>query len=584
MDKWLIRTKKADFTSIGKKYGISPILSRIIRNRNIVSDDEINTYLNGTIEDMHSPWKLKDIDKAVNTISVKILQKCRIRVISDYDIDGICSGYILGRALTRLGAYWDIVVPDRVKDGYGINENLIEAAYNDNIDTIITCDNGISAYNQVEYANNLGLTVIITDHHEIPFEIEDGEKKYIIPNAAAVVNPKQADCQYEFKELCGAGVAYKLIEALYDNAGISRREAMPLLEFVAIATIGDVVKLQGENRIITKYGLKLLHNTNNLGLKALINANNLNVYEINSYHIGFILGPCLNASGRLDTAKKAIRLLNADSVDVAETLAEELKELNDSRKSMTADGVKKAMDLVDDYNDDKVLVIYLVECHESLAGIIAGRVRESVNKPTFILTKSGDMVKGSGRSVDGYNMYEELGRCHTYLYKYGGHAMAAGISLKEENVELFRKEINEKCTLTEEDLTRKVWMDMELPYNYITSELISQFELLEPFGMGNEKPVFGERNVRIKKLTILGSKGNAVKLDTYNRDNYRMPAYYFGDIQQFLLYLTDKYGTEEVMKAQGGAANNIKLSITYYPGINVFRDVAELRVVINKYK
>lgn len=582
-EKWLVQGKKADFYAIGKKYGISPVIARIIRNRDVTEEKEIDVYLNGTLEEMHSPWLFKDMDKAVNLVNIKINQNNKIRIICDYDIDGICSGFILLDALKALGAKVDVVVPHRLEDGYGINEHLIDKAYQDGIDTIITCDNGIAALDAVEYGKTLGMTIIITDHHEVLFEEKDGKINYRIPQADAVINHKQADCEYPFKELCGAMVAYKFIEALYESRGFSKINVRKYIEYGAIATIGDVVDLKGENRIITKYGLSLLRKTKNIGLNELIHQCNLQKEIIKAYHIGFIIGPCLNASGRLDTARKAIELLECQEVKKAERLAIELKKLNDERKSLTERGTEEACEIAQEYEKHRVLVIYLENCHESIAGIIAGRVRERYHKPTLVLTKAEQGVKGSGRSIEAYDMFYELSKVRELFTKFGGHKMAAGLSLEAENVTLLRERLNALCTLTEEDLIPKVWIDTELPPEYLDFDFMNQLNLLEPFGKGNEKPVFAAKNLRIKSMRILGKEGNVLKFDFITESGNFIPAICFHKTQEFVQFINDKFGNDEIKKATRGFSNNILLNVVYYPAINEYNGNVTIQMVVDKF-
>lgn len=584
-EKWLIRVKKADFTGIAQKYNISPILARIIRNRDIIEDEDINMYLNGTIESMYSPWLFKDMDKAVEIINIKINQNNKIRVICDYDIDGICAGFVLLDCLEKAGANVDVVVPHRIEDGYGINEKLIDDAYNDGVDTIITCDNGIAALDAIHHGKELGMTIVVTDHHEVPFEENEitGEKKYIIPEADAIINHKQKDCGYPFKELCGAAVVYKFIHALYEIRGLDLIALRKYLEFVAIATVGDVVDLVGENRVITKYGLDILRKTTNKGLAALIEACNIDKNSISSYTIGFVIGPCLNASGRLDTARKAIELLRCGNSTKADTLAQELKRLNDERKHMTEKGVNKAMKIAEDYAQDKVLVIYLEDCHESIAGIIAGRIREQFKKPTLILTRGDKEVKGSGRSTEAYDMFTELSKVKYLFTKFGGHKMAAGLSLEEKNVTVLRKVINELCPLTDEDLIPKVWIDTELPLGYVTYNLVEQLELLEPFGKGNEKPSFAAKDIGIRKIALLGEGGTVLKMELVDPSGHLIQGICFNKSQEFISFIKEQYGDEELKKITRGVANNVKLKIIYYPNINEYNGRTTLQIVVQSF-
>lgn len=583
MEKWMIYGKKADFNRISKRFGISPMSARILRNRDVITDEEIEEYLNGSIDNMYSPWLFKDMDRAVDLIKIKIIQGNKIRIICDYDIDGICSGFILLDSLEKLGANVSIAVPDRIEDGYGINESIIQKAIDDKVDTIITCDNGIAAYNQIEYAKERGLTIIITDHHEVPFEENENGKEYIVPNADAVINQKQHDCGYPFKELCGAAVAYKFICALYEVMGYDNTETYPLLEYVAIATVGDIVELKGENRIIVKYGLELLKKTDNVGLNQLINLCGIEKGKISTYHIGFVIGPCLNASGRLSTATKAIKLLREKNEEKAKILANDLYELNIERKQMTEDETKKAIEIAKEYEQDKVLVVYLKDCHESIAGIIAGRVRERYNKPTFVLTKTKEGVKGSGRSIEEYDMYNALNQVKDLLTKFGGHKMAAGVSLDEERVDEFRQRLNEKSALTEEDLNLKVWIDMQLPIKYVTRQFVEELERLQPFGKGNEKPVFADKELKVKSLKIMGKQGNVIKMELEDSDKYVISGIIFNRAQEFMNFITEKFGQDEVKKAMRGVNNEIDFMATFYPTINEFNGKSTLQIVIDRF-
>lgn len=581
-EKWFLQTKKADFNGIAKKYNISPITARLMRNRDVISEKEINQYLNGTINEISSPWLFKGMDKAVNILSIKINNENKIRIICDYDVDGICSGYILHTCLKYLGADVDVVVPHRIEDGYGINERLIQQAYDQGVDTIVTCDNGIAAIKQIEYAKELGMTVVVTDHHEVVFEENNGEKKYILPNADAIVNHKQIDCQYPFKELCGAMVAFQFMRALFENMHVSERFILKLLPYGAMATVCDVVELKGENRIIVKEGLEALKTNNDIGINALINQCKLNKKNLDSYHFGFILGPCLNASGRLDTAKKAMDLLECEDEKHAEVLAESLKKLNDERKDLTEKGTKEAIEKAEQL-DDSVLVIYLEHCHESIAGIIAGRVREKYNKPTIVLTDAVEGVKGSGRSIEEYDMYAELTKVKELFTKFGGHKMAAGVSLPKENIDILRKKLNENCNLTQEDLYLKVWIDMQLPLEYVTMNMIQELSIIKPFGKGNEKPIFAEKHLKINKLQILGKNGNVLKLTITNSSSYTMTAMIFSRVIDFMEFLKNKFGQEEINKALVGEKNSIEIMATYYPTINEFNGNSQIQIVIDRF-
>lgn len=563
--KWMLYTKKADFNAISAEFHITPITARIIRNRDVCGDEAIKKYLYGTWNDLHSPHLLKDADLAADIILNKIKTHKKIRIVGDYDIDGVCSTYLLYQSLTRLGAFADYEIPDRIKDGYGINEHIVEQAAEDKVDTILTCDNGISALSQMARAKELGMTVIITDHHDI--SQEDG--KDILPYADAIVNPKQKDCGYPWKEICGAVVAYKLIQLLYEKANIPAKEWMEMIEFAAIATVGDVMRLQDENRILVKEGLKRIPETKSIGLRKLVDRNNLNIHELSAYHIGFVIGPCLNAGGRLQTAKLALRLLLCKEEEEADRLALELKTLNDQRKNMTVQGVLEASRQVEEkYGNDKVLVVFLPECHESLAGIIAGRLRETYHKPSLVLTRGEDEVKGSGRSIEGYHMFEALTKVKELLTKFGGHPMAAGLSLKEENVERFRQELNRQASLTEEDFVPKVWIDVALPMRYVSEELIQELELLEPFGQGNEKPQFAQKDLMIRSARVVGKNRNAVKLSLVTPEGVPMEGMVFGDGDGFLEEMKDK----KVMDA------------VYYPGINEYNGRRSVQVVVKEWR
>lgn len=581
-EKWYLQTKKADFEGIAKKFNITPITARLLRNRDVIGDEQIHEYLYGDIECINSPWLMKDMDKAVDILKIKISQENKIRIICDYDVDGICSGFILLHSLKELGAAVDIVVPHRVEDGYGINERLIKQAYDDGIDTILTCDNGIAAISQVEYAKSLGIAVIITDHHEIVFEEINGIKTYIVPKADAIINHKQKDCQYPFKELCGAMVAYQLVSALFESMGRGQNFVRALLPYAAMATVCDVVELQGENRIIVKEGIKSFKTNTDIGINALIEACNLNKRNLDSYHFGFVLGPCLNASGRLDTAKRAMDLLMSDNKEKARDLAEKLRSLNEERKELTEKGTEEAMRIAKEC-PESVLVIYLKNCHESIAGIIAGRVREKYHKPVIILTDTLDGVKGSGRSIEEYDMYEELTKVKDLFTKFGGHKMAAGVSLPKENIEILKKRINENCNLTEDDLYLKIWIDMQLPLECVTMFMIEELNLIAPFGKGNEKPVFAEKNLHIDKIQILGKTGNVLRLTVENNEHYRMTAMVFGRTKEFMSFIKEKFGQSEIEKALRGEKNIIEIMAVYYPKINEYNGNSQIQIVIDRF-
>ena len=585
MERWVLLRKGADFEAIGKKYQISPRLACLIRNRDVIGEEAIDRYLNGTISDLYDGMLMKDMDKAIDILKEKILEDKKIRVIGDYDIDGVNATYILLEGLERLGADVDSDIPDRISDGYGLNRHLVERAYKAGVDTIITCDNGIAAADEIAYGKEMGMTVIVTDHHEIPFDERDGEKRYRIPPADAVMDPKQPDCLYPFKGLCGAAVAYKLMEALWESMGKDSADLDDLIENVAIATIGDVMDLEDENRIFVKEGLQMLRRTKNPGLKALIECTGIDKESLNSYHIGFVLGPCINASGRLDTAKRALELLRAGTQKEADILAGDLKALNDSRKDMTEEAVKQAEEQVETttISKDKVLVVYLPDCHESLAGIVAGRIRENYYKPVFVLTDAEEGVKGSGRSIDGYHMYEELNKCKELLTKFGGHRLAAGLSLPKENVGKFREMLNKNCTLTEEEMKEKVTIDMEMPFGCVTEGLVKELELLEPFGKGNTKPVFAARGVTLLGARILGKNRNVLKLQVQDVNGCRIEAMLFRHAEDFLGRLEEQYGKTEVEALLKGRGRQIRISMTYYPDINEYMGKKTPQIVVTHY-
>ena len=570
MEKWVIAAKRADFNQIGQQFHIDPVIARLIRNRDVIGEDKIREYLSGTVQELPSPWLMKDMEKAVDILEKKISQKAKVRIIGDYDIDGVTSTYILMKGLARIGADVDTYIPDRVADGYGIHAHLIERAETDRIDTIVTCDNGIAAAAEIQMAKDKGMTVIITDHHEVPYREEKGERQMVLPPADAILNPKQYDCPYPNKNLCGAVVAFKYIAALYERFGVPAEELEDYYELAAIATVGDVMDLQGENRILVKEGLCRLKNTKNQGLQELIRANSLEDAKITAYHIGFVLGPCINASGRLDTAARSLALLNAKTKEEAARLAGDLTALNQSRKALTEKGKEEAIRIIEttELKNDRVLVVYLPDCHESLAGIVAGRIRECYYKPVFVLTDAEDGAKGSGRSIDGYHMYEELNKCKDILTKFGGHRLAAGLSLEEEKVEVFRKRINELADLTEEDLQMKVSIDMRLPFPYINEELIHELKILEPFGKGNGKPLFAESKLRVIQPRIFGKNRNVLKCRLEDQQGNQMEAVYFGEVEDCLRQMEKK----QIM------------SFTYYPSINEYMGRRTIQLTIVNYQ
>ena len=570
MQKWRVYSKKADFDAIGSRFNIDPVTARIIRNRDVTDMENVDMYLNGTLDRLHDPMMMKDMDKAVSVIASSIRDNKHIRIIGDYDIDGICSIYILFKGLKICGAEVDYEVPDRIADGYGINENLIKQAYEAGVEVIITCDNGIAAASQIDYANELGMTVVITDHHDVPYEETDNGRRYIIPKAAAVVDPKQNDCRYPFKMLCGAGIAYKFIDCMVKEFQTGDSVMPELLQFAAIATVGDIVDLLDENRIIVKEGLKLIANTENYGLNALMAVTGVSRESINAYHIGFVLGPCLNASGRLDSAKRALKMLVTDDRAEAERHAGELKDLNEERKKLTSEAVDKAVDMVENSSlkDDKVLVIFLPDCHESIAGIVAGRIREKYYKPVIVLTRGEQEAKGSARSIESYNMFEKLSECKDLFTRFGGHPMAAGLSLPEENIPEFRRRINEHCNLNEEDLTETVWIDVPMPLEYINEKLILELGGLEPFGKANPKPVFADKNISIRNIRAIGKDKQYTRM-TIAKDSGMV---------------IDAVGFFPCTELETVYNKNGRISCTYYPEINEFRDKKQIQVCVTGYR
>lgn len=585
MEKWFVINKGADFAGIAKRFGISPVTARLIRNRGVMGDEAIARYLKGGIGELYDPHLLLDSDRLTDILVQKISEQKKIRVIGDYDIDGVMSTYILYKGITRCGGSVDFQIPDRMKDGYGINDHLIEQADEAGIDTIITCDNGIAAIGEIAHAKSLGMTVLVTDHHEIPYTEERGERHYKRSEADAIVNPKQMECTYPYKNLCGAAVAWKVIQILYEKCDIAVEESYDFLENVAFATVGDVMDLTDENRILVREGLKRIHTTMNPGMRALILQNKLEPEQISSYHFGFVLGPCINASGRLETAKIALNLFLQEDVKKASEIAAELVDLNAQRKDMTAEGVELAMQQVEEGNTgEKVLVVYLPDVHESLAGIIAGRIREACHKPTFVLTKSEDGVKGSGRSIEAYSMYEELCKCQELFTKFGGHPMAAGLSLTEANVEIFREKINACCGLTEEDFIPKIKIDIPMPVDYPDISLVNELSLLEPFGKANVKPQFADKNLGIDRAVVVGKNQNVLKLTLKTERGKSISAVYFGDVEEFREYYGRKYGENEVQQAFLGRTNAIRMSVIYYPEINRYQGNESIQIVIKNYQ
>ncbi len=585
MENWVIKNKKADFMRIVGECGVSEVLARCLVNKGLEETEDIRAFLNSDLKRLYPPLLLKDMDKACDIINEKIKLGKKIRIIGDYDVDGVVATYILYRTLNLLGAIVDYEIPDRIIDGYGININMVETAYHDQIDTILTCDNGISAIDQVALAKENHMTVIITDHHSL---IQSDDGNFLLPDADAIINPKQTDCTYPFENLCGAAVAYKLSVALLDSYKIEGKEGLleELISFAAIATVCDVMDLVDENRIIVKYGLSLLKKTNNKGLLALMEASGVDKEQLSTFQLGFVIGPCLNASGRLDTAKKGLDLLLAGTKEDAVRLAKEVRDLNEIRKNMTMENVEKAVDQIEtsDLKEDKVLVVYLEGCHESIAGIIAGRIKERYHKPTLILTDAKDCIKGSGRSIEQFNMYEELSKHRDIFLKMGGHPMAAGFSLLRENVETLRELLNQNTCLTQDMLVPKVSIDIHLPLGYITESLINELRQLEPHGKGNEKPLFAEKNLKIKSALIIGRNANGIRFRVVNQYGREMDAIYFGDVVQFFNYIGNTYGSEEAERLKTGRGINAEISITYFPRMNEYNGFKTIQLMIQNYR
>ena len=588
MEKWFIKNKKANYKVIAERYGISEVLAQLIVNRDIKSNEELEAYLYPSLSHLQEASRLKDMELAVSLLKQKIAEGKRIRIVGDYDVDGVMATYILYTGLCRVGANVDYEIPERMKDGYGINSSIIDAAYQDGIDTIITCDNGIAAINQIQHAKDLGMTVIVTDHHDIGFVEEEGVRTYVVPNADAVVNPKQEDCTYPFEGICGGVVAYKLVDHLYERCEIPRKELEPLLEFAAIATVCDVMDLVKENRDIVRFGLERMNETTNLGLRALLEETQILDKKLTVYHLGFVIGPCINASGRLESAKLSLRLFLSDSKEEARRLAKQLKELNDDRKAMTNEGLEQAIALIEAEKRelDKVLVIYLPKCHESLAGIIAGRIKERFHRPTIVLTKAHEGVKGSARSIEADNMFEELNKCKDLLTKFGGHPMAAGLSLEEENIDVLRRKLNEVTTLTEEEMIPKVSIDMVLPLSKVNHGLIREIGMLEPYGKGNVKPLFVLKDVHVIKAAIIGKNKNVLKMTVSEKDNSsaKFTAMLFQNLDRFEEAVVSKFGEEGLRAMYGGYQSPVYLDMVFYPDINEYNGIQTIQILVQNYR
>ncbi len=609
MAKWMVAAKKADFNAIAQKFHISPVLARILRNRDLVTEEEIDRFLNGTLADLHDPSLLKGMQEAGQCIFQKIGQRAKIRIIGDYDVDGVCSAYILLRGLRLLGADVDTVIPHRMKDGYGLNDHLIEQAKDDGIDTILTCDNGIAAADQIRLANTYGMTVIVTDHHEIPYEEQEGERVYRLPEAIAVIDPKREDCPYPYKQICGAVVAYKLIQYLFwmaqkiqwtgqngesADSEVIKELLQELLSFTALATVCDVMELRDENRIIVREGLKEMAKTTNCGLKALLQVNDLYGKPLSPYHAGFVIGPCLNATGRLDSAKRALELFDAPTLREAAVIAADLTSMNESRKQMTEDGVRLATQQVEqELSGDDILVVYLPDCHESLAGIIAGRIREKYHKPVFVLTSAEEGVKGSGRSIEAYSMYEEMNKVKELFARFGGHRQAAGLTLAAEDgfndeqlADRFRKALNAISSLKDKDFEEVVHIDVPLPLQFIDRKFLTELERLEPFGVGNPKPLFARKQIRILSMAKLGKTGKYRRIRIADEQGNHYQAVYFGDGEEMDQYLIQKYGEERLMQSYRGELiqGQMEISMVYSPQVNSYNGRESIQILIQYYQ
>ncbi len=585
-EKWTVYAKRADFNEIGKKYNIDPVVARVIRNRDIVGDEAIEKYLHGKMSDVHEPSLMKDMDKGCRIMSEKIEAGKKIRIVSDYDVDGIMSNYILYKGLLEAGADVSYEIPDRLTDGYGINRRIIDEANADGIDTIITCDNGIAAFEAIEAAKAYGMTVIVTDHHEVPFELdEEGNKKYKIVSADAVIDIKQEDCKYPFKEICGAGVSYKFIRNLYKIMGIDWPDEDKYIEMLGLATVCDIMSLKDENRIYVKRALEIIKDTKNIGLKALIKVNGLYGKELHAFDFGFVLGPCFNATGRLESAKVGLSLLLSDDEAYAVSEAEKIKEINAERKDMTEEGTKKAIEIVEEQSkDDTILVVYISKLHESLAGIVAGRIKEKYYRPTLVFTDGeGDILKGSGRSIEGYNMFEELNNVRDLFLKVGGHEMAAGFSIEKDKLEELRRKLNENQKLTEEDLCYKVRIDVAMPFSYISEELINQLNLLEPYGKDNPKALFAQPGLSVVRLKFMGKDNQYGRITFQDKDGFRIEAVDF-HINSFLERIKMWFGEQECDRMVKGQPNNIRLNVAYHPELNDYNGKTSIQIRPDRYQ
>ena len=586
-ERWRLYAKKADFAAISKAYGINQVTARIMRNRGVETKEEIESYLKGDLDYLSDPALMKDADKAASLLEAAIANNELIAISSDFDNDGIFSGLLLKEAIIELGGCAAIFTPNRVMEGYGVNSRIVEEANANGASVLLTCDNGIAAFEAIDEAKKLGMTVIVTDHHEVPFEEHDGKKIYLLPKADAIVDPKQEDCAYPFKSLCGTGVAYQLMTLLFRRMKRTMSRQEIFLQYTAIATVADVMELVGENRILVRKGLSYLNHTNHIGLRALMEVCGISPEQVRAYHIGFILGPCFNAAGRLDTIVHALALLESKEYDQALALAGELWAMNEERKELTRVGTERAVELIEHatWKDEHVYLVYIKDCHESVAGIIAGRLRERYYRPVLVFTDASEegQIKASGRSIDDYDMFTELSAFRNLFLRFGGHKMAAGLTMEKKNLEILRDGLNARCTLTQTQLMPLVMIDAAMPLGYISEEVIADLEKLEPFGRANEKPLFAQQHLSVLRLSRIGKNRNVVKMSVMGPEGIIMDALYFGDTDVFFDFLEEEYGRDNVAAALRGMRNTIDIGVTYYPQINEFQGKRSLQIVIQNY-
>lgn len=582
--EWRLKVTNCDIDTIAKEANISKTTAKILVNRDIKDIEEIKRFMNSSLKDMHDPFLMKDIDAGTDIILDAIDEGKKIVIYGDYDADGVTSTAILYKALLKLEANVEYYIPDRESEGYGMCSERIQILKEEGTEVILTCDNGISAIEEINFARSLEMQVVVTDHHELSFNEFEGKREYIVPEANAVINPKQYDCPYPFKLLCGAGIAFKFVQALYMKLGMEDNDAYEFIEFAGIGTICDVVDLIGENRIIAKNSLKMISSTKNIGLNSLIETLGIKDNNIKSYHIGFMIGPCINATGRLDTAALSVELLTCNDKNRAIELSRTLYDLNKTRQEMTTKNVEEIISSIENSNlkNDKVLVVYKKDVHESIAGIVAGKVREKFNVPTIILTKGKEMPKGSGRSIEEYNLFEELIKCRELLEKFGGHPMAAGLSVKEENISVLRAQLNKNCSLNDSDIRPKIKIDTRIHLNEVNLDLINELEELEPFGKGNSTPIFAEKNIEICDIKILGKNQNTLKLTCIIHNNSKIDAICFNRVEEFKEILKEKYGNnyDKVLINPLG----LKLDIIFYPMINEFNGTKKIQLKMKDFR